>query len=386
MPPLRRCCSFLETRISRGLFCHQRLYHGPTRNLYKLDKASDSPFRTKLKSQASKDSQTELPAEAASLAKALLKPTLVSTVVGLGSFGVAAIWEYETNEKNERKLKQKHELEDDFSPNFDAVVEAETPPKPTQQQSPLRLFSPVIPDEYKAWWQDINQDPRAHTVGPLIVADFAVGSLLSLSEMVMFGWKGDAKTRGQAFFRYTGSGRALPVVVSPFGHGGLLHLGVTSVFVWKYGDHLVQKMGSRESFWAGFVTAGTIATVGGILLDRIRNMVLPPPRVVFPKLKAPLVAFGAPYTVLYAYYFSCPEFQDKVRHFHILGREFGVPVGDAVFGLVIVDLFGLALGHRVFGNGTHLSAAAIGYYATRMGGLQQIQQYQRFVVQQYAGK
>ena len=61
-----------------------------------------------------------------------------------------------------------------------------------------------------------------------------------------------------------------------------------------------------------------------------------------------------------------------------------VPVGDAILGLAVVDFFGLALGHRVFGNGIHWSGAAIGYYAVRMGGLEQIKAYQRYMVQQYA--
>lgn len=372
----------------------RRCYHRASKIPYRLDRPSDSPFRrskepdktSSLPSETPKKEPPPPPAIEPTIGwfKALFRPTLVATTVTLGSFGLAAIWEYEKEAR--RKSSKEQSIEEPFgSPNFDSMSEKDTleTSLPQQQQqstpSPLRFFTPVIPEDYKEWWEGILQDPRAHTVGPLIVADFGMGTLIGLCETLVLG-----RVKGQEFFRYTGAGRGIPVLVAPFGHGGLLHLTVASVFLWKYGDPLVQKLGNKkETFWAAFVSAGSLAAVGGIVLDRLRHQFLPPPRIVFPKLKAPMVALGAPYAVLYAHYFSSPDTQSRVRYFNVLGREFRFPVADAILGLVVVDCFGLALGHRVFGNGSHLSGAAIGYYAVKMGGIEQVKAYQRYVVQLY---
>ena len=315
-----------------------------------------------------------------SIFQVLFRPTLFAATVCLGSFGAVAIWNTEQYmSKHESSQQQRLSLWDKLkslrrrnnpSTNKDGNVSDLALPIPNALRDNL-------PYDWVLAWEDFLRDPRTHTVAPILATSLLVHGLFLVLPL--------GALRSRYFVHATGSGRAWPMLLSVFTHGSALHLGLNIYCLWSIGHWTTVNIfeGRKEKFWAAYVSAGTLSSLGAIVGDLIIKGVRG-----FPMSKG----VGASGAIIFLFSLLCltdPD-NDSIR---IVGQEtvedmLGLDhsrflAGDAFLALVIIDFLGLCLGWRVFGHGAHLGGAATGLYFVEMGGLDHVRAYEALVAKKY---
>ena len=288
-----------------------------------------------------------------SLPGLLLRPVLFTGAICAGSFGFANIYQQDGRKQ--------------IASPGDISFPWRVPPQ----------FGQILPDKVTTWIENTLHDERTMTVGPILAANVAVyvafklarSSVASLPTVLIRRLLQRGKQVSQQhnvsnfltthFVHHPDSGRALPLLLSCFAHTGILHLASNMCCLWASADALINTLGgSREKFWAAYVSAGTLSSLGGMCVDlamaRVRGGL---------SIAGSLGASGAVIGVLVAFCLANPD-----------GRMSLIFLPRTVFsaehfvqGLVAFDLIGLALGWRVIAHGAHLGGAAAGFLLVQMG-------------------
>ncbi|KAE8623698.1 hypothetical protein XENTR_v10005701 [Xenopus tropicalis] len=186
-------------------------------------------------SEAMKSSFTSPMAEAMSparsyLVRQLYKPFLFTLGFSGCSFGVAAIWQYET-----LKSRMKSYL-DDIQADW---LEKLRPPK-----------HGAFRKQVNEWWNSLSEGQK--TVSGIIV----------LNGLVFCLWRVPSLQR--TMIRYFTSNPAsrslcLPMIFSTFSHFSLFHMAANMYVLWSFSTSIVSILG-KEQFLAVYLSAGTVST------------------------------------------------------------------------------------------------------------------------------
>jgi rhomboid-like protein len=277
----------------------------------------------------------------------VFRPALFTGGVCFISFGAAGIWRYEQQLHREKPNQQELWV------------------MPSFLREPLsKVVISLI--------EGIANDSRATTVGPIIAANAAVFGAFSLATLM----KSTQVTSflSHFFVHQSSSGQALPLLLSCFTHMGPIHLACNMYVLWNFGDHAVRIFGGREQFWAAYLSAGTISSLGTICLDLAMNRLRGLP------FTAGVGASGALMGVIVAFALEQPD--ARMRIIFLPWWDFSA--SDLVSGMITLDVVGLLLRWSPIGHAAHLGGAAAGFWAIGMNGMKTaIPAYQDFVVEGY---
>ena len=318
-----------------------------------------------------------------SIFKVLFRPTLFAGTVCLGSFGVVAVWNMEQymskndpSQQQHQSLWEKIKSSGSRGNNHSTVNDGKVPVSDLAMPIPEALRD-ILPYEWVLELEDFLRDPRTKTVAPILATTLLLHGLFLVLPV--------GGIRSRYFVHATGSGRALPMLLSVFAHGNALHLGLNMYCLWSIGHWATVNIfeGRKEKFWAAYVSAGTLSSLcaigGDLIMKGLRG---------FPMSNG----VGASGAIIFLFSLLCltdPD-NDSIR---IVGQDtvedmLGLDhhrflAGDAFLALVVTDFLGLCLGWRAFGHGAHLGGAATGFYFVEMGGLEHVRAYQTFVAKKY---
>ena len=326
----------------------------------------------------------------------LFRPIVFTISLCLGSFGYVAIWKYEKQQTEFSKWKRQEQLlekqrsqqsvwerakrtiirstsQQTQQHNDDSLAPSSKPPFWTTL--PLNTLSKYLPKQVVRNIQNIADDPSCSTVGPIIATNIILhGMFLIPNPRIQY-------MKYKYFIHNSRSNRCLPMVLSTFAHGNIIHLAMNCYVLWQFGDDVARGIvgGGKEQFWAAYVCAGTIASLGSTTYEVTKDVLRRAMNLTVRATPGSLGASGAIYAIVFAFgltYDDMPVWVMGIGPFTI---------GDAIRYLAGFDVFGLLVlgSYSSFGHAAHLSGAAAGYYATKLDGIQHIDRYQRWVLDQY---
>lgn len=347
---------------------------------------------TTTKQSASWQDEIGITSTRPSLGTLLIRPTLFSATVCLGSFGSAAIYRYEQQLEEERRRKeQKKSLWHVFRKALNKEIRTRgikiTRQKNKEDEEDIAAdWLSYLPSAYlqttlQPWLQSAidffrteSRRPQAHSVGPLLASNVALHLLFQIPGLGPF-------VKYRYFCHFTNSGRGLPMLLSTFAHSGLIHLGFNMSCLWTFGQAVTDLLGSREQFWAAYVSAGTLASLGNIVIEgALRNA-----------RNIPMIGgLGASGALSAGFAAFCLYHPDALLC--VPGVTSWVPAEGMLTYFVMFDSTMLLL-HAItrtnllgLGHGAHLSGVAVGYTALECKGLDLVEDYQDRVVKIYAAQ
>ncbi|XP_077337627.1 presenilin-associated rhomboid-like protein, mitochondrial isoform X1 [Lithobates pipiens] len=256
------------------------------------------------------------------IAKQLYKPFLFTVGFSGCSFGIAAIWQYES-------------LKSRMSNYFEDIradwLEKMRPPKHGNFRK-----------QVNEWWNSLSEGQR--TVSGIIAANVLVFCL----------WRVPSMQR--TMIRYFTSNPAsksmcLPMTLSTFSHFSFFHLAANMYVLWTFSSSIVSILG-QEQFLAVYVSAGVIASFASYVS-----------KVATGRFGPSLGASGAIMTVLAAVCTKMPEARLAI----IFLPMFTFTAGNALKAILALDAVGLCLGWKYFDHAAHLGGALFGIWYALYG-------------------
>ncbi|XP_063811006.1 presenilin-associated rhomboid-like protein, mitochondrial isoform X1 [Pseudophryne corroboree] len=254
--------------------------------------------------------------------KQLYKPFLFTVGFSGCSFGIAAIWQYET-----LKNRMKSYL-DDIQADW---MEKLRPPK----HGDLRK-------RVNEWWNGLSDGQR--TVSGLIAANVLVFCL----------WRVPAMQR--TMIRYFTSNPAsqylcLPMILSTFSHFSLFHMAANMYVLWTFSSSIVSFLG-QEQFLAVYMSAGVVSTFVSYVC-----------KIATGRFGPSLGASGAIMTILAMVCTKMPEAKLAIIFLPMLTFT----AGNALKVIIALDSAGLLLGWKLFDHAAHLGGALFGIWYALYG-------------------
>lgn len=189
----------------------------------------------------------------------LLRPAIFAAAVCFGSFGLAAIARYEKSQK--------------------ATV--------SDTSEPWRTIPPFLrkrlSESTANFIERIANSETMDALGPIVGLNVAVFAMIKLSRppnwLYRFFHSREYAMRPTKFdhflhktvVHYTTSGKALPLLLSCFCHQSVGHLGWNMVELAALAFLAVEMCGSKEQFWATYVSAGTLSSFGNVCISLVLN-------------------------------------------------------------------------------------------------------------------
>ncbi|XP_060690936.1 presenilin-associated rhomboid-like protein, mitochondrial [Hemiscyllium ocellatum] len=247
----------------------------------------------------------------------LVRPFVFTVGFTGSSFGVAAIWQYESLKS--RVQSYFNELRLDW-------LEKHHPPKAGD-----------IRKQVNQWWNSLTEGQR--TVTGIIAANALVFCLWRVPSM--------QRTMVKYFTSNPAStALCLPMVLSTFSHYSFFHMAANMYVLWSFSSSIVQLLG-QEQFMAVYLSAGVISTFASYVYKTATG-----------RLGASLGASGAIMTVLAAVCSKMPEAKLAI----ILLPMFTFTASSALKAIIAMDTTGLILGWRFFDHAAHLGGAIFGIW------------------------
>ncbi|OCT94515.1 presenilins-associated rhomboid-like protein, mitochondrial [Xenopus laevis] len=269
-----------------------------------------------------KSSFTSPMAEAMSPARShimrqLYKPFLFTLGFSGCSFGVAAIWQYET-----LKSRMKSYL-DDIQADWLGKLR---PPK-----------HGVFRKQVNEWWNSLSEGQKT------------VSGIIALNGLVFCLWRVPSLQR--TMIRYFTSNPAshslcLPMVLSTFSHFSLFHMAANMYVLWSFSTSIVSILG-KEQFLAVYLSAGTVSTFVSYVS-----------KIATGRFGPSLGASGAIMTILAAVCTKMPEAKLAI----IFLPMFTFTAGNALKAIMAIDAAGLIMGWKFFDHAAHLGGALFGVW------------------------
>lgn len=273
--------------------------------------------------QTSKNSLTPMLEEtvlsnSASLSfRRLVKPFVFTVGFTGTSFGMAAIWQYETLKS--RVQSYFNDLRLDW-------LEKHQPPKAGD-----------IRKQVNQWWNSLTEGQRTVT------------GIIAVNALVFCLWR--IPSLQWTMVKYFTSNPAsktlcLPMVLSTFSHYSFFHMAANMYVLWSFSSSIVSLLG-QEQFMAVYLSAGVISTFSSYLYKTATG-----------RLGASLGASGAIMAVLAAVCSKMPEAKLAI----ILLPMFTFTASSALKAIIAMDTAGLILGWRFFDHAAHLGGALFGIW------------------------
>ncbi|XP_018595300.1 presenilins-associated rhomboid-like protein, mitochondrial [Scleropages formosus] len=247
----------------------------------------------------------------------LLRPLVFTVGFTGGSFGAAAIWQYESLKA--RVQTYFDELRADW-------LEKLRP----QKQGDVRK-------QVNQWWNGLSEGQRTVT------------GIIAANALVFCCWRLPSLQRSMVkYFTSNPASKALcsPMLLSTFSHFSLLHMAANMYVLWSFSSSIVSLLG-REQFVAMYLSAGVISTFVSYVCKTATG-----------RLGPSLGASGAIMAVLAAVCTKMPEAKLAI----ILLPMFTFTAGSALKAIVAMDTAGLVLGWRFFDHAAHLGGALFGIW------------------------
>ncbi|XP_016887409.1 presenilins-associated rhomboid-like protein, mitochondrial isoform X2 [Cynoglossus semilaevis] len=327
-----RSCSVLF-RVGEGLFrCSTKNGRWPHNVQQKCGfrKASRKPETKKVEEELG-SSRTE-PVEAevhhrtspsdTPRASQLIKP-LVFTVGFTGcSFGLAAIWQYES---------VKFRVQSFFDQVHADWLEKLRP----QKRGDFRK-------EVNRWWNSLSEGQK--TVTGIIAANvlvFCCWRIPSLQPTML------------KYFISTPASKALclPMLLSTFSHYSFFHMAANMYVLWSFSSSAVSMLG-REQFMALYLSAGVVSTFVSYVS-----------KVATGRICMSVGASGAIMTILATVCTKMPEAKLAI----IFLPMFTFTAANALKAIVALDTAGLLLGWQFFDHAAHLGGTMFGIWYALYG-------------------
>ncbi|KAM9320938.1 presenilin-associated rhomboid-like protein, mitochondrial [Gastrophryne carolinensis] len=256
------------------------------------------------------------------LLKQLYKPFLFTVGFSGCSFGIAAIWQYES-----LKHRMKNYLEDIRA---DWLLKIR-PPKHGNFRK-----------QVNEWWNGLSEGQK--TVSGIIAANFLVFCL----------WRVPSMQR--TMIRYFTSNPAskslcLPMTLSTFSHFSLFHMAANMYVLWTFSSSIVSLLG-QEQFLALYMSAGVVSSFASYVS-----------KIATGRFGPSLGASGAIMTVLAAVCMKMPEAKLAI----IFLPMFTFTAGSALKAIIALDSVGLIMGWKFFDHAAHLGGALFGIWYTVYG-------------------
>ncbi|XP_075470128.1 presenilin-associated rhomboid-like protein, mitochondrial [Ascaphus truei] len=247
----------------------------------------------------------------------LYKPLLFTVGFSGCSFGIAAIWQYES-----LKSRMKNYL-DDVRADW---LEKLRPPK----EGDFRK-------QVNQWWNNLSDGQR--TVSGIVAANvlvFCLWRVPSLQHTMIRYFTSNPVSRSLC----------LPMVLSTFSHFSLFHMAANMYVLWSFSSSIVSILG-REQFLAVYMSAGVVSTFASYLCKTATGRFGPS-----------LGASGAIMTVLAAVCTKIPEAKLAI----IFLPMFTFTAGSALKVILALDSAGVVLGWKFFDHAAHLGGALFGIW------------------------
>ncbi|XP_034405123.1 presenilins-associated rhomboid-like protein, mitochondrial [Cyclopterus lumpus] len=245
----------------------------------------------------------------------LLRP-LVFTVGFTGcSFGVAAIWQYES-------------LKSRVQNYFDEIRADWLEKLRPQKRGDVRK-------EMNQWWNSLSEGQRAVT------------GIIAANAIVFCCWRVPALQRSMIkYFTSNPASKTLcsPMLLSTFSHFSFLHMAANMYVLWSFSSSAVSMLG-REQFVAVYLSAGVVSTFFSYVCKTATGRFGPS-----------LGASGAIMAVLAAVCTQMPEAKLAI----IFLPMFTFTAANALKAIVAMDTAGVVMGWKFFDHAAHLGGALFG--------------------------
>ncbi|KAG8451370.1 hypothetical protein GDO86_003540 [Hymenochirus boettgeri] len=328
MTSMNSACWTLRTCSGRSWCQGRRVLMEQRNGFRKASKKTDrGGFETHQVTDTVKSSITTPMAESVPPArsyflKQLYKPLIFTLGFSGGSFGVAAIWQYES-----LKSRMKSYL-DDVRADW---LEKLRPPK----QGAFRK-------QVNQWWNNLSEGQKA------------VSGIIVLNGLVFCLWRVPSLQRTMVrYFTSNPASRSLclPMVLSTFSHFSLFHMAANMYVLWSFSTSIVSMMG-KEQFFAVYLSAGAVSSFASYIS-----------KIVTGRFGPSLGASGAIMAILAAVCTKMPEAKLAI----IFLPMFTFTAGNAIKAIMAIDSAGLIMGWRFFDHAAHLGGALFGIWYALYG-------------------
>ncbi|XP_068125540.1 presenilin-associated rhomboid-like protein, mitochondrial [Hyperolius riggenbachi] len=256
------------------------------------------------------------------IVKQLYKPFFFTIGFSGCSFGIAALWQYES-----LKSKMKNYLEDIHADWLEKL----RPPKHGELRKKVN-----------EWWNSLTDGQK--TVSGIIAANC----------VVFFLWRVPSMQR--MMMRYFTSNPAskslcLPMTLSTFSHYSLFHMAANMYVLWSFSSIIVSMLG-REQFLALYMSAGVVSSFASYAC-----------KVATGRFGPSLGASGAIMTILAAVCTKMPEAKLAIIFLPMITFT----AGNALKVILALDSAGVILGWKFFDHAAHLGGALFGIWYALYG-------------------
>uniref|UniRef100_UPI00398F3A16 presenilin-associated rhomboid-like protein, mitochondrial isoform X1 n=1 Tax=Pristiophorus japonicus TaxID=55135 RepID=UPI00398F3A16 len=233
------------------------------------------------------------------------------------SFGVAAIWQYESLKSRVQSYFNDLRLE---------WLEKHQPPKAGD-----------IRKQVNQWWNSLTEGQRTIT------------GIIAANALVFCLWRVPSMQRSMVkYFTSNPASKTLclPMVLSTFSHYSFFHMAANMYVLWSFSSSIVSLLG-QEQFVAVYLSAGVISTFASYVYKTATG-----------RLGASLGASGAIMAILAAVCSKMPEAKLAI----ILLPMFTFTASNALKAIIAMDTVGLILQWRFFDHAAHLGGALFGIW------------------------
>uniref|UniRef100_UPI00398E623F presenilin-associated rhomboid-like protein, mitochondrial isoform X2 n=1 Tax=Pristiophorus japonicus TaxID=55135 RepID=UPI00398E623F len=247
----------------------------------------------------------------------LIKPFVFTVGFTGSSFGVAAIWQYESLKSRVQSYFNDLRLE---------WLEKHQPPKAGD-----------IRKQVNQWWNSLTEGQRTIT------------GIIAANALVFCLWRVPSMQRSMVkYFTSNPASKTLclPMVLSTFSHYSFFHMAANMYVLWSFSSSIVSLLG-QEQFVAVYLSAGVISTFASYVYKTATG-----------RLGASLGASGAIMAILAAVCSKMPEAKLAI----ILLPMFTFTASNALKAIIAMDTVGLILQWRFFDHAAHLGGALFGIW------------------------
>ncbi|KAL4608391.1 presenilins-associated rhomboid-like protein, mitochondrial [Arapaima gigas] len=275
----------------------------------------------------------------------LLRPLTFTVGFTGGSFGTAAIWQYES-------------LKSRVQTYFDELRADWLEKLRPQKQGDLRK-------QVNQWWNSLSEGQRTVT------------GIIAANVLVFCCWRIPSLQRSMIkYFTSNPASSTLcsPMVLSAFSHYSLFHMAANMYVLWSFSSSIVSLLG-REQFVAMYLSAGNCSRSTCVsenvterdcfpsssvccLLGVTSTFVSYVCKTATGRIGPSLGASGAIMAVLAAVCTKMPDAKLAI----IFLPMFTFTAGSALKAVVAMDTAGLVLGWRFFDHAAHLGGALFGIW------------------------
>ncbi|XP_068601567.1 presenilin-associated rhomboid-like protein, mitochondrial [Brachionichthys hirsutus] len=252
----------------------------------------------------------------------LVKP-LAFTVGFTGcSFGLAAIWQYESLKG--RAQSYLNGLQADWLGGL----------RPQKRGNVRRTVN--------LWWHSLSEGQRT------------VSAIVAANAVVFCCWRVPSLQRTMIkYFTANPASKTLcaPMLLSTFSHRGVLHLSTNMLVLWSFSTSAVSMLG-QEQFVAVYLSAGVLSSLVSYVWKTASG-----------RLGSSLGASGAVMAVLAAVCTGMPEVKLAI----VLLPIFTFSGASALKAIVAMDTAGMVLGWKLFDHAAHLGGAVFGIWYVLSG-------------------